>query len=500
MPSIAIIGPVNKFDCATSFLMQQLEKVYREKGFDVTQVKMDFRDLDVDNKNLERYINKQTNEICEAIRSFDYVNLHLDQRYLGIGLSKLLKKITRICQASSKLIITLDDFPEELRRMSIEKVSFRKMIRGLFEARHIKKFWRSIAKLDSEGKAAVMLHNPVYARHFAYVNNIRTVLDHPLTFFTNADVDQMNEQRGELSLSSDNKANIVSADYLDKNSDLKFVAYVCLGENDIDLFLLGRSRLVDVEPRVPISKPIFDLDNAFGRKVKTNLLKADWSSIEKSSNNINFLKNVVEALTFEDRVKTKSDDPLPKELQDNLYAKNARKIAVKNQEKRKKQEVKQLLSMAEDAVNKHINSKIESETVEFNKKRNVKMPGFKNLEQVAVEFANADATVLSRLPSWEHSSIFLAIAAQFSKKIFVSHIPIHHHLREYWGEKINYFDLGNSIELKQKLKMVKKSKPSTEKPLYDLTSYVDLQVNFFESKDYKVSSDLRLVPAEEIVP
>ena len=504
MSNIAILGPLEIFDCPSALLMNKLSNVLVERDHSVDLVNLNLNVKALSNKEIRRYLDKNVDEISLKVKEKDFVIFYLDRASLGTQLGTELNAMIRIISVCKKVVLSVVDFPEEFRRIPISRLNLKDSFKEFLNSKHLREFWNSIRKLSKSGKAAVMMHNPVYARHFTKVTGISSVIDHPLTFFTKQEVAEIKQSNAECEGLDTSRITVLSADYLDKIQDIKLPIETFLDVDWAQVILIQRTKLGDVQPRTPIHKPIYDIEQVFNNKVKGVLAKKSVVGAKEVSTTINDIKSIVESYDLRQKHMEKEFSPLPEELLESQAVKAEMKALRRKMVADDYNNLSDLLAILEKSLNLSVYSHMDAEKLALNMRRNIYLPGFRNIEQICQYMVQTDVTIFARKASWEHSNAFMAIAAQFANNILVSHIPVHHHLKEYWGNKLQFFDLGNTHELKRKVERIGKAEKSVDLNdnayEYDLNSYADLYLDFYQSNKVGTANNLRLVPAEKIYP
>ena len=105
-PRLAIVSS-HKICCALAYYADAL-KEFLSPAFEVEIVDLKTSHLlRQEGKNFEQLSELYIQEMCERLRGFDVVNVHLELGIFGTSVPVILSRILRICQASGRLILTV---------------------------------------------------------------------------------------------------------------------------------------------------------------------------------------------------------------------------------------------------------------------------------------------------------------------------------------------------------------------------------------------------------
>ena len=197
-PPGARLALISTYDelCGIAAYTRALERQL-SLDFDVTVFDLSQYLLRNAHSRARKFADLHIGEICRAVRGYDMVNLQLEFGTLGRRTSDIYRRLSRIVEAAPRLSVT---FHSVLRAEPFERLSFaRDLLRlDLSKAIALSSHHRR-NRLLSAGVAgrlrraqrrkpvSVIVHNRRDALHMKYVHGLRNVLDHPLSFLGEAE-------------------------------------------------------------------------------------------------------------------------------------------------------------------------------------------------------------------------------------------------------------------------------------------------------------------------
>ncbi len=166
--------------------------------FDVTVFDLDQYLLRSGHRRVRKFADRHIQEICREIKNFDAVNLQLEHGTLGRTSHDIYRRFSWIVRASPRLTVTFHTV------MQSQAFDFREYVRQILRlnfaeaARLRSEYYRTY--LLSAGVASrlrraqrfkpvsVIVHTRRELAHMKYVHGLRNVYDHPLSFLCDADV------------------------------------------------------------------------------------------------------------------------------------------------------------------------------------------------------------------------------------------------------------------------------------------------------------------------
>lgn len=199
-PRLALIS-VHSELCGIASYARALEKQL-SAAFDVTVFDLDQYLLRGTHRRLRRLADQHIRKICQEIRQFDAVNLQLEHGTLGRRDHDIYRRFSWIAQAAPRISVTFHTtFPLEQPRLG-RRVSRLLHRDGADEptapesrprsARHLRLaigIPGRLRKLQNRKPVAAIVHNRRDALQMQYVHRIRRVYHHPLSFLDGAEIE-----------------------------------------------------------------------------------------------------------------------------------------------------------------------------------------------------------------------------------------------------------------------------------------------------------------------
>ncbi|HEY1796019.1 MAG TPA: hypothetical protein VGG57_07855 [Stellaceae bacterium] len=194
-PRLAIVSTTSRL-CGIGAYTAALEKQLAP-AFDVTVLELDQYLMRGRHKRLRRQADAAIGAICERLPKFDAVNLQLEHGTLGRDAKDILKRFTWLVGAAPSLSVTfhslhtpppfpMADFLRALRRLKPPEA-----IRTVAEHRRggvlSDGMARVLRRAQRQIPVAAIAHNRRDRRALRHLYGIDTVHDHPLAFLSEAD-------------------------------------------------------------------------------------------------------------------------------------------------------------------------------------------------------------------------------------------------------------------------------------------------------------------------
>jgi glycosyltransferase involved in cell wall biosynthesis len=196
-PRLAVISTYNTL-CGIASYTRSLE---RQLGdiFDVTVFDLDQYLLRSTHRRVRRFADRHIRDICRKITEFDAVNLQLEHGILGHSRRDIYRRFCWIVQAAPRISITFHtvfttdafDYPAFLKEIARLKFARATALQSGYRRAQllsigIAKWLRRAQRLKP---IAVIVHTRRDHAHMRFVYGLRNVYDHPLSFLSKADAD-----------------------------------------------------------------------------------------------------------------------------------------------------------------------------------------------------------------------------------------------------------------------------------------------------------------------
>ncbi|HEX3861263.1 MAG TPA: hypothetical protein VHY35_06175 [Stellaceae bacterium] len=189
---LAIVSTTSKF-CGiaayTTALRRQLEDAYDITVFDLNQYL-----LRNPHGSVRKLGDRQIKEICRAIRQFDVVNLQLEHGTLGRHGRDIYRRFRWLTEAAPRLSVT---FHTMLMPPSFDGVAFAKAlltfrfkeadrIRAEYRRAHLLSygFARQLRRMQTQKPVSAIVHNRRDRYDTRYLYGVKEVFDHPLAYLS----------------------------------------------------------------------------------------------------------------------------------------------------------------------------------------------------------------------------------------------------------------------------------------------------------------------------
>lgn len=171
----------------TAALRRQLDDAFDITVFDLSQYLMRSA-----HRRVRRLADRRIKEICRAIRRFDAVNLQLEYGTLGRDSTDIYRRFCWLTAAAPRLSIT---FHSLMALPSFDSAQFAKALATLrikaalqaqaeFRRNHLLSHGiaRQLRRLQNEKQVSAIVHNRRDLNDVKYLYGVRSVFDHPLAY------------------------------------------------------------------------------------------------------------------------------------------------------------------------------------------------------------------------------------------------------------------------------------------------------------------------------
>ena len=180
----------------TAALRRQLED-----GFEITVFNLDQYLMRNPNRRVRKLADRQVREICQAIRQFDSVNLQLEYGTLGRFGADIFRRFCWLTDAAPRLSVT---FHSLQMQPSFDAAAFAKALATFrfktaahmhagFRRAHLLSYGiaRQLRRVQSHKQVSAIVHNRRDRNDVRYLYGIRDVFDHPLAYLSLDEVETL---------------------------------------------------------------------------------------------------------------------------------------------------------------------------------------------------------------------------------------------------------------------------------------------------------------------
>jgi glycosyltransferase involved in cell wall biosynthesis len=195
-PRLAIVSTTNRL-CGIGAYTAALEKQLAP-AFEVSVLELDQYLMRGRHKRLKRQADAAIHEICERLRGFDAVNLQLEHGTLGRDARDILRRFSRLVAAAPSLSVTFHSlhtpptFPTDEFIRLLCRLKLRAAARIVTEHRRGGVLSTGIARVlrnaQRHKRVAAIAHNRRDRRELRFLHGVETVYDHPLAFLSEAKI------------------------------------------------------------------------------------------------------------------------------------------------------------------------------------------------------------------------------------------------------------------------------------------------------------------------
>jgi len=182
--------------CGIGAYTRSLERQLSEV-FDVTVFDLDQYLLRSTNGRVRKFGDKHIQDICREVRDYDAVNLQLEHGTLGRNCHDIHRRFTWILRAAPRLSVTFHtifqceafnfrEFINEILRLNFSKAI---AMRSAYNREYLLSAGVAsrLRRAQRFKPVTVIVHTRRDLKHMKYVHGLRNVHDHPLSFLTAAD-------------------------------------------------------------------------------------------------------------------------------------------------------------------------------------------------------------------------------------------------------------------------------------------------------------------------
>src|SRR4051794_29632235 len=202
--TLAIVSSGSKF-CGiaayTAALRRQLNDI-----FDITVFTLNQYLMRNPNPRVRKLADRQVREICRAIRQFDTVNLQLEHGTLGRFGSDIYRRFCWLTDAAPLLSVTFHslqmppsfDVGAFLKALATFRFKAAARMHGAFRRAHLLSHGiaRQLRRVQGQKQVSAIVHNRRDRNDVQYLYGIREVFDHPLAYLS---LDEVEALRGRAS-------------------------------------------------------------------------------------------------------------------------------------------------------------------------------------------------------------------------------------------------------------------------------------------------------------
>jgi glycosyltransferase involved in cell wall biosynthesis len=198
-PRLAVISTYNTL-CGIASYTRSLERQLNDI-FDITIFDLDQYLLRATHRRVRRFADRHIRDICYQIGEFDAVNLQLEHGILGHSRRDIYRRFRWIVRASPRISVTFhtvfvtEGFDYLACLKAIVGLKFARAAALRSEYRRARLLSTRIARCLRNAQrfkpVAVIVHTPRDHAHMKYVHGLHNVYDHPLAFLSEADADSI---------------------------------------------------------------------------------------------------------------------------------------------------------------------------------------------------------------------------------------------------------------------------------------------------------------------
>ena len=122
MKKLAIISTYNE-SCGNASYTEVLRKEF-SKYYEVDILPLQLDILSSNDSNIKKIANKHIDEISQAVKNYDYVNIQFEAGLYGNTKNDILRRVKKIIKASNNVILTMHrvDLPKSIFSLKTFKV------------------------------------------------------------------------------------------------------------------------------------------------------------------------------------------------------------------------------------------------------------------------------------------------------------------------------------------------------------------------------------------
>lgn len=193
-PKLAIVSTFDDL-CGiagyTRALVVQLRNDFDIEVFDLDQFFMRSTD-----RRVRKIANEMIQDFCSRVAEFDFVNIQLEHGTLGSHIRDIIRRFAMIARAAPALSVTFHTVPSQEKFGSVLNYFFDRMFQlkisaafnsiiDFFAVRFmIVRMYRLMRRLQRVKPVVIIVHTRRDMRLMRYINRFHTVYHHPLAFLT----------------------------------------------------------------------------------------------------------------------------------------------------------------------------------------------------------------------------------------------------------------------------------------------------------------------------
>jgi glycosyltransferase involved in cell wall biosynthesis len=191
-PRLAIVSTYNELCGIAAYtrgLERQLADVFDIRVFDLNQYL-----LRSAHGRVRRFADRHIQEICRELKDFETVNLQLEHGTLGHSAHDIFRRFSSIIRAAPQLSVTFHtmfdaaafDYPRWLRAIARLNLAEAVAMRANYNRIHLLSagIARRLRRAQRFKPVAIIVHTRRDQWHMQYVHGLRNVYDHPLSFLS----------------------------------------------------------------------------------------------------------------------------------------------------------------------------------------------------------------------------------------------------------------------------------------------------------------------------
>ena len=177
----------------TAALRRQLDDAFDITVFDLNQYL-----LRNPHRRVRKLADRHVKDICREIRHFDVVNLQLEYGTLGRYGADIHRRFCWLCEAAPRLSVTFHtlltppafDWPRFAKALATFKFREADRIQSEFRRAHLLSHGiaRQLRRVQNNKPVSAVVHNRRDLQDARYLYGIRNVFDHPLSYLSAAEV------------------------------------------------------------------------------------------------------------------------------------------------------------------------------------------------------------------------------------------------------------------------------------------------------------------------
>jgi glycosyltransferase involved in cell wall biosynthesis len=198
-PRLALVSTCSDL-CGIAAYSRSLEKQLAD-AFEVTVFDLDQFLLRSAHTRVRRFADRHIQEICREIREFDAVNLQLEHGTLGRSCRDIFRRFTWIARAAPRLSVTFhtvfeaDEFDFKRFFRELLSLNFGKAValRAEYNRNHLLSagIATHLRRAQRLKPVSVIVHTRRELWHMTYVHGLRHVYDHPLSFLSEEEAEEV---------------------------------------------------------------------------------------------------------------------------------------------------------------------------------------------------------------------------------------------------------------------------------------------------------------------